>query len=138
MRGRLPGRPFTPMMAKLEAKVFDDPDWIYEKKLDGYRALGYTGKNAKLISRNGIDFSHNYKTVLDELKEIEQSAILDGELVIEDKNGRSRFQHIQNYDGDSDGQELKYYVFDLLNLSGHDLRGLELYKRKELLKLLIT
>jgi bifunctional non-homologous end joining protein LigD len=128
---------YTPMMAKLEAKVFDDPDWIYEKKLDGYRALGYTGKNAKLISRNGIDFSHKYQTVLDELREIEESAILDGELVIEDKNGRSRFQHIQNYDGDTDGLTLKYYVFDLLKLNGHDLRGLELVKRKDLLKTLI-
>ncbi|MFI5161508.1 MAG: DNA ligase D [Sphingobacteriales bacterium] len=128
---------YTPMMAKLEAKVFDDPDWIYEKKLDGYRAVGYTGKGAKLISRNGIDFSHKYKTVLDELKEIEQSAILDGELVIEDKNGQSRFQHIQNYDGDTNGLTLKYYVFDLLKLNGHDLRGLELLKRKELLKTLI-
>ncbi len=129
---------YTPMMAKLEAKVFDDPGWIYEKKLDGYRAIGYTGKKAKLISRNGIDFSHKYQAILDELKVIEENAILDGELVIEDKSCKSRFQHIQNYDGDIDGQTLKYYVFDLLNLSGHDLRGLELYKRKELLKMLIT
>src|ERR1700744_5723818 len=98
MRGRLPGRPFTPMMAKLEAKVFDDPDWIYERKLDGYRAIGYTGKNAKLISRNGIDFSKKYKTVIDELKVMEEEAILDGELVIEDGSGKSSFQHIQNYD----------------------------------------
>ena len=128
---------YTPMMAKLESKVFDDPDWIYEKKLDGYRALGYTGKNAKLISRNGIDFSHKYQTVLDELKEIEESAILDGELVIEDKDGRSRFQHIQNYEGDTDKLTLKYYVFDLLKLNGHDLRGLDLIKRKALLKTFI-
>ncbi|WP_426670181.1 DNA ligase D [Mucilaginibacter sp. McL0603] len=131
-------RAYTPMMAKLEAKIFDKPGWIYEKKLDGYRAIGYTGKKARLISRNGIDFSHKYKAILDELKVIEEDAILDGELVIEDKTGKSRFQHIQNYDGDTNGQTLKYYVFDLLNLSGHDLRGLELYKRKELLKMLIT
>src|SRR6202000_30823 len=115
---------YTPMMAKLEAKVFNEPGWIYEKKLDGYRAIGYTGKKAKLISRNGIDFSHKYQTVLDELKAIEQDAILDGELVIEDKNGKSSFQYIQNYEGDKDGLTLKYYVFDLLNLNGHDLRGL--------------
>jgi len=129
---------YTPMMAKLESKVFDDPDWIYEKKLDGYRALGYTGKGAKLISRNGIDFSHKYQAILDELKAIGESAILDGELVIEDKSGRSRFQHIQNYQGDTDGLFIKYYVFDLLRLNGHDLRGLELIKRKGLLKTLIS
>lgn len=128
---------YTPMMAKLEAKVFDDPDWIYEKKLDGYRAIGYTGKKAKLISRNNIDFSGKYKPVIDELKEIEEDAVLDGELVIEDKNGKSNFQDIQNY-GNKSGLELKYYVFDLLKLNGHDLRSLELLKRKELLKALIA
>jgi bifunctional non-homologous end joining protein LigD len=131
-------RAYTPMMAKLEAKVFDDPDWIYEKKLDGYRAIGYTGKKAKLISRNNIDFSKDYNAVIDELKVIEQDAILDGELVIEDKEGKSRFQHIQNYKNDTEEQTLKYYVFDLLKLGGHDLRGMELGKRKELLKTLVT
>jgi len=129
---------YTPMMAKLEAKVFDDPDWIYEKKLDGYRAIGYTGKKAKLISRNNIDFSKDYKDVIDELKVIEQDAILDGELVIEDKGGTSKFQHIQNYKKDTTVGTLKYYVFDLLKLNGHDLRGMELSKRKELLKALIV
>ncbi|MDO3625718.1 DNA ligase D [Mucilaginibacter sp. BT774] len=128
---------YTPMMAKLEAKVFDDSDWIYEKKLDGYRAIGYTGKKAKLISRNNIDFSKDYKPIIDELKVIGQDAILDGELVIEDKEGKSKFQHIQNYKNDTTAGTLKYYVFDLLKLNGHDLRGMELIKRKELLKTLV-
>ena len=133
-----PVKAFTPMMARLEVKVFDDPDWIYERKLDGYRAIGYTGKKAKLISRNGIDFSHKYLKVTDELKQIDDDAVLDGELVIEGKNGQSRFQDIQNYEGDKADLVLKYYVFDLLSLKGHDLRDLELLKRKELLKVLIT
>src|SRR6202000_683327 len=131
------GKAFTPMMAKLEAKVFDDPDWIYEHKLDGYRAISYTGKKARLISRNDIDFSKNYKTVVDELKQIHNDAVLDGELVIEDKTGKASFQNIQNYGGDTADLVLKYYVFDLLSLDGHDLRHLELIKRKELLKALI-
>jgi bifunctional non-homologous end joining protein LigD len=63
--------------------------------------------------------------------------ILDGELVIEDKNGRSSFQDIQNY-GNKNNPGLKYYVFDLLKLNGHDLRGLEFMKRKELLKTLLS
>jgi bifunctional non-homologous end joining protein LigD len=128
---------FTPMMAKLEAKVFDDPDWIYERKLDGYRAIGYTGKKAKLISRNGIDFSKDYQKIVKELAQINENGILDGELVIEDMEGKSSFQDIQNYGGDKKGLSLKYYVFDLLSLKGHDLRDLELVKRKELLKALI-
>jgi len=128
------GRHFQPMMAKLESKVFDHEDWIYEKKLDGYRAIGHTDKKAKLISRNGIDFSHQYAKVLDSLKAIKKDAILDGELVIEDKDGKSRFQDIQHYEGDTKNLTLKYYVFDLLSLDGHDLRDMELFKRKELLK----
>ncbi len=125
------------MMAKLGTKFVDHKGWIYERKLDGYRAIGYTGKDAKLISRNGIDFSSKYDKVIDELKLINQDAILDGELVIEDKKGQSRFQDIQHYEGDSSNLILKYYVFDLLNLKGHDLRGLELVKRKKLLQTLI-
>ncbi|RYD91069.1 MAG: ATP-dependent DNA ligase, partial [Sphingobacteriales bacterium] len=128
---------YKPMMAKLASEAFDHEDWIYERKLDGYRAIGYTGKKAKLISRNGIDFSDNYQKVVDELKEISKDAIIDGELVIEDDKGRSRFQDIQHYDGDKDNLTLKYYVFDLLNLDGHDLRDLELIKRKTLLEQLI-
>ncbi|MGN8070408.1 DNA ligase D [Mucilaginibacter sp. 22184] len=125
------------MMAKLESKVFDQKGWIYERKLDGYRAIGHTGKGAKLISRNGIDFSEKYNKVIDALRQIGQDAILDGELVIEDKKGQSRFQDIQHYEGDSANLILKYYVFDLLNLKEHDLRGLELVKRKKLLQTLI-
>ncbi len=130
---------YTPMMARLEAgQVIDKPDWFYEKKLDGYRAIGYAGKKTKLISRNGIDFSRKYETIVEALKKIELDAILDGELVVEDHNGQSSFQDLQNYQGDPSGKTLKYYVFDLLNLSGHDLRGLELFKRKALLKKLIV
>ncbi|MEO6850643.1 MAG: DNA ligase D, partial [Mucilaginibacter sp.] len=132
------GKAFTPMMAKLEARVFDDADWIYERKIDGYRAIGYTNKNAKLISRNGINFSSDYQKVTDELKQVKEDAVLDGELVIEDKTGRSRFQDIQQYEGDTSDLALKYYVFDLLSLDGHDLRDMELLKRKELLKALIV
>jgi bifunctional non-homologous end joining protein LigD len=133
----LRGKTYKPMMAKLEAKIFDNKNWIYERKLDGYRALAYTDKKSKLISRNDIDFSDNYPKIVDELKLIHKSAILDGELVTEDANGKSSFQDIQNYKGDTAKLKLKYYVFDLLSLDGHDLLDMELIKRKELLKRLL-
>ena len=129
-----PAKAYKPMMAKLEAKVVDNENWIYERKLDGYRALGYTGNKARLISRNDIDFSADYRKIVDVLKSISKNAILDGELVIEDKNGKSSFQYIQHYNGDTKDLKLKYYVFDLLSLDGHDLRSMELIKRKQLLK----
>jgi len=49
-------------------------DWIYERKLDGYRAIGYTGEKAKLISRNDIDFSKDYQKIADALKKIPQES----------------------------------------------------------------
>ncbi|WDF55005.1 DNA ligase D [Mucilaginibacter sp. KACC 22063] len=131
-------RSYQPMMAKLEAKLFDDADWIYEHKLDGYRAVGYTGKKAKLISRNNIDFGDKYKQIMDQVKLIDRPAVLDGEIVVEDKHGKSNFQELQNYQNSSKKLPLKYYVFDLLMLDGHDLRSLELWKRKQLLKTLLS
>ena len=129
--------PYTPMMAKLSSEVFDDPEWVYEKKMDGYRCLAYKGDQVKLISRNGIDFKNQYKPVQLALRNIAKKAVIDGELVIEDKKGKSQFQELQNYDSENKSHFLKYYVFDLLYLDGHDLRGLKLLQRKELLKALI-
>ncbi|MCJ8210641.1 DNA ligase D [Mucilaginibacter sp. RS28] len=131
------GKKYEPMMAKLEAKLFEDQNWFYEHKLDGYRALGYTGKEAKLISRNNIDFGDKYKQVLDEIKTIDRQAVLDGEIVAEDKEGRASFQELQNYQNSGKKLNLRYHVFDLLMLDGHDVRSLELWKRKELLKALL-
>ncbi|WP_423148229.1 DNA ligase D [Rubrolithibacter danxiaensis] len=128
---------YKPMLAKLSSDVFDNDEWIYEKKLDGYRAIAVTEKSVKLISRNGIDFSEKYEPVTKALSKINNEAVIDGELVVEDKNGISYFQEIQNYNSGNKNFSLKYYVFDLLALDKHDLRSMELVKRKELLKALI-
>ncbi|WP_442588049.1 DNA ligase D [Pedobacter sp. AW31-3R] len=127
---------YTPMLTRLSDKIFDDPEWVYEKKLDGYRALAYISAKgeAALISRNGIDFSDTYKQITTALKELCIDAVLDGELVVEDKNGKSYFQQLQNYDVLEKKMAIKFYVFDLLSLNGHDLCGMELFKRKDLLE----
>lgn len=131
---------FQPMLATLSDKIFDDPDWIYEKKLDGYRAVAHTDKKGKvkLISRNAINFTNKYKGVADALKSLKLDAVIDGELVVEDEKGRSAFQNIQNYDPNQENTTLKFYVFDLLSLNGHDIRSMALRKRKELLKTVIS
>ena len=69
-----------------------------------------------------------------EVKAIDRPAVLDGEIVVEDEKGNSRFQDLQNFQSSGKKGILRYYVFDLLMLDGHDTRRLELYKRKELLK----
>lgn len=127
---------YQPMLAKLSENVFDDPNWIYEKKLDGYRSLAYVSAkgDVKLISRNGIDFSDKYATITAALKDLGVDAVLDGELTVEDKKGKSYFQALQNYEEADTKTTLKFYVFDLLSLNGHDIRQMELIKRKELLE----
>ncbi len=126
---------YKPMLAKLGTEVFDDPNWIYEWKLDGYRALAFTTSqgDVKLISRNGIDFSSNYPSIVSALKKLKMDAIIDGELIVSDKKGKASFQMIQHYDPTKDRALLSFWVFDLLSLNGHDLRDMELIKRKELL-----
>jgi bifunctional non-homologous end joining protein LigD len=128
---------YKPMLAKLSTDVFNHKRWIYEKKLDGYRAIAYTGEEVKLVSRNGIDFSHKYHDVVSALQTVDVDAVIDGELVVEDTLGKSDFQKLQNYATTRKRVLLKYYAFDLLALNGHDLRQLELIKRKELLEALL-
>ncbi|MBE7175769.1 MAG: DNA ligase D [Mucilaginibacter polytrichastri] len=132
------GSEIKPMLATLAAKVFDHDDWIFERKLDGYRILSHTGKTVKLVSRNGIDYTQKYQPLSDALAEIGADAVIDGELVVEDKKGNSFFQLLQHYDPEETKEELRYYVFDLPVLNGYDLRQFPLIKRKELLKQLVS
>ena len=126
-----------PMLAELTTKPFDDEDWVFEIKFDGYRTIAViNNKQVDLYSRNQLSFNEKFKPVRQELKKLRHSAVLDGEVVVEDNEGRSDFQLLQNYQRTGKGN-IKYYVFDLLNLDGNDTRNLPLLERKELLKILI-
>ncbi|WP_281310190.1 DNA ligase D [Flavobacterium flavigenum] len=127
-----------PMLANTKEKPFNDPDWIFENKYDGYRTIAIINPpEAELFSRNEISFNLNFKAVAEDLKKIDHTAILDGEVVVEDKSGKANFQLLQNYLKTGSG-ELKYYVFDLLNLDGNSTTELSLLDRKELLKILFN
>ncbi|MGB6967785.1 MAG: hypothetical protein WBD76_00795 [Methyloceanibacter sp.] len=121
-----------PMLATLTDKPFDDPEWIFETKWDGFRAIAVAAPgHAALYSRNGNDISNKYPTVCAALAAIKQEAVLDGELVALDAHGRSRFQLLQNAGRET--ARLLYCVFDLLYLDGKDLRDWSLLERKEAL-----
>jgi bifunctional non-homologous end joining protein LigD len=123
-----------PMLATLVKEPFNDKDWIFEIKLDGYRAVAEIEKGKiNLHSRNNLSFNTKFAPITESLKAIDQDVILDGEIVVLDEGGISRFQAIQNYQRTGEGN-LVYFVFDIIYLDGHDLTGLELIKRKELLK----
>jgi bifunctional non-homologous end joining protein LigD len=117
------------MLATLTDQTFDDQDWVFETKWDGFRAIAVAGPgHARLYSRRGHDISEKYPTVCRALAAIKHEAVLDGEVVALDAQGRSRFQLLQNAGRNS--ARLLYCVFDLLYLDGKDLRGKPLLERK--------
>ncbi len=124
------------MLTTLIPEPFDDPEWIFEIKWDGYRALAdKRGRDVHLISRNNKDF-HQFPTVVEELKKIPGRWTFDGEVVILDKKGKSDFQLLQNYQRRKAGAPL-YYVFDILSYQGKDLTHLPLMERRKILEQLI-
>ncbi len=121
-----------PMLATLVKEPFDHPDWIFEVKWDGYRAIAeIRDHHVSLYSRNGISFARKFIPIAEALRKFEFDAILDGEIVVVDAEGRADFQALQHYPGSG---HLLYYVFDLLYFQGHDLTGLPLTRRKALLR----
>jgi bifunctional non-homologous end joining protein LigD len=126
-----------PMLATPVAEPFDHPDWIFEVKWDGYRAVAEIREDGvSLYSRNGISFNKKFSPIAEALRKFRFDAVLDGEIVVVDDQGRPDFQALQHYQ-DSGSGHLLYYVFDLLYFRGHDLTDLPLLRRKELLKKLL-
>lgn len=126
-----------PMLASSGSEAFDDPDWIFEIKLDGYRCIAEIEKgNVLLYSRNNISFNNRFPAVVSALQTIGRDAVLDGEVVALDENGRSYFQLLQNHQRTGEGN-IALYLFDLIYLDGEDLRRLPLTTRKEMLRGLV-
>jgi bifunctional non-homologous end joining protein LigD len=122
-----------PMKATLVDAPFDDPDWVYEVKWDGYRAVAVIDKKgAELISRNNIPFD-KYYPINKILKDWQINAVVDGEIVVLNEKGLSDFGALQNWRSEADGN-LVYYVFDILWYEGKNLMGLPLTERQAILK----
>ncbi|MBL7768262.1 MAG: DNA ligase D [Flavipsychrobacter sp.] len=124
----------SPMLATLHSTPFDDTDWQFEIKWDGYRVLAYVNRSkVDLVSRNGRSYTKKYHPITKALQDWGDQAILDGELVVTDENGIARFQQLQHWKSEAGG-ELIYYVFDLLWYKGEDMRGWPLSDRIQLLQ----
>ena len=123
-----------PMLASVAKEPFDDPDWIFEVKWDGFRALAeIRDREVSLYSRNLTSFNKRFAPIAEALRKSGFDAVLDGEIVVVDDQGRPDFQMLQHYSDGVSGH-LLYCVFDILYFQGHDLTGLPLLRRKELLK----
>jgi len=122
------------MLATLIDEPFDDGNWIFEIKWDGYRAVAeIKDGEVDLYSRNNNSFNQKYKSIASALSSIDKDMIIDGEIVVLDNDGRSDFHSLQNFGRTGKGR-LIYYVFDLIYFDGKDLTGLPLKARKEILK----
>lgn len=123
-----------PMLASLGDEPFDNKNWIFELKWDGYRAIAELDKKkVKLYSRNGLSFNERYPTLVSELAGMNLRAVLDGEVMVFNEDGRPDFQKLQHYD-DNRHLPLVYYVFDILSHNNKDLKELPLIERKKILK----
>ncbi len=127
----------SPMLATLVEDSFDDHDWEFEVKWDGYRMLAFLNKGeVKMMSRNNKPYDETYFPIFEILKEWNQNALIDGELVVVDEQGIASFQALQHWRSEADGR-LIYYMFDLLWYEGKSLMDLPLSERKAILESII-
>jgi len=123
---------FIEPMLLLRADTLPEGDaWQYELKFDGYRALAIkTGGTIQLRSRNDHDFSRRYPTIARAFSPLPNETVVDGEVVALDASGKPSFNILQNH---AAGAALHCFVFDVLILSGRDVMGEPLTKRRELM-----
>lgn len=123
-----------PMECTRVAKLPGDPDWQYEIKQDGYRAIAVVdGNSVSVYSFSAKDYSRDFPEIVFALKEAKLGkAVLDGEIVALDEQGRARFQELQNRK--KRRLPIVYYVFDLLHYAGRDTLGLPLLTRRQILE----
>lgn len=137
-----------PMKSVLIEKPFDSDEWLFEIKWDGIRAVSYIDQaNLSILSRNQKEQNYRYPELTDLTNSIlGTQAVIDGEIVVLDENGISRFELLQQRMGLQNKPEIQnwekrmpvvYYVFDLLFLDGRDLREELLSLRRSVLEKVI-
>ena len=140
-----------PMFAQAVDGPFSSPDWLFEPKLDGFRALAFLEAGAvRLVSRAGKDMTRNFPAIADDLAVLpHERLVIDGEIVALDADGMPDFNLLQHHSGapltwhsehreDAGPVSIAYYPFDLLYLNGRDLRQVPLRQRKRLLGLAVV
>jgi len=137
-RARLPDF-IPPSLATLQSGAPRGPQWLHEIKFDGYRIEARLdhGK-VQLLTRNRQDWTHRFKPIAAAVAKVEaETALLDGELVVEDQKGLSSFSLLQTDLKAGRSDRFTYNVFDLLYLDGRDLTGMPLIERKAELRRLL-
>jgi bifunctional non-homologous end joining protein LigD len=122
-----------PMLLLRSESLPEGANWLYELKLDGYRALAIkTGGKVQLRSRNNNDFGDRYPLIVKALAAMLDETVIDGEVVALDGAGRPSFNTLQNYG--SSRAPVFYYAFDVLLLAGKNIMREPLASRRQLLE----
>jgi bifunctional non-homologous end joining protein LigD len=138
-----------PMLAESITEPFDNADWLFEIKWDGYRAVAFIENGrVRLVSRNQNELTHRYPELKGMAGVVKaKNAILDGEVVALDESGKASFSLMQQRTGFRPGGKraaakadvpVLYYAFDLIYLDGEDWRRVPLDERKRKLASVIT
>jgi bifunctional non-homologous end joining protein LigD len=138
-----------PMLAESVEKAFDGAEWLFEIKWDGYRAIAFIADGkVRLVSRNQNDLTPRYPELKDMARFLRvKTAILDGEVVALDEEGKASFSLMQQRTGFRPGGKravgnadvpVLYYAFDLLYVDGYDWRRVPLEERKRKLASLVV
>ena len=118
------------------SKLPDGPQWIYEIKLDGYRAQAVkSDTNLTLYSRRRKSFNRQFPHIVEALSDLPENTVVDGEVLALDESGRPDFNLLQNFRAEA--SRIHYFVFDLLVYQNRDLTRLPLIERRELMRSLV-
>jgi ATP-dependent DNA ligase len=122
-----------PMLLTATERLPEGPEWSYELKFDGFRAIAVKTEGRTLLrSRNNSDLSHRFREIANALHALPDGTVLDGELVGLDGHGRPSLPLLQSFP--SSRAPLRLYVFDLLAVSGNDVTRFALAQRRRLLQ----
>jgi bifunctional non-homologous end joining protein LigD len=130
---------YEPMMAVLTAEAFDDDDWLFEVKWDGHRCLANLGTSTRLTSRTTRDMTAQFPELIDMHRQLAaRNAVVDGEIVALDRNGRPSFERMQDRFHRTPDElarnrgrvPVQFLAFDLLWLDGRSLLDLPLVERR--------
>jgi bifunctional non-homologous end joining protein LigD len=121
------------MECALVPKLPEGPQWTYEVKLDGYRAIGVkTSRDTILYSRNSKNFNKRYPHIAEALSCLPSETVVDGEVVALDDSGRPDFHALQHFQASA--TRIHFFIFDVLIWNGRDLTTMSLAERRKLLK----
>ena len=145
--GKIAGAAAAPMPAKWRPQLAtpaeaapNGPGWIHEIKYDGYRTLVFFDEGrVRLITRNGHDWTHRYGALAKAFQKLAcKSAIIDGEVVVQDPRGVAKLDLLEHALTEGDSHAMTYFAFDLCYLDGYDLSAARLIERKQALEGLLA